>query len=101
MALDWRRVTFSEHMTEAAALVAECQVVIDFAPVEHAAYEIKVYESLKDAPAAERYFAIGTNRDDPQGFRPVATAATPEEALQTCLNNAGVYHRRRVKQADG
>lgn len=101
MSLDWSRIVFTEHMTEAGALVAECQMVIDFAPVERAAYEVKVYESLKGAAAEERYFAVGTNRDDPEGFRPLGTAASPEEALQGCLNSAGVYHRRRVKQAGG
>jgi len=100
VALDWSRITFTEHMTEAAAVVGECQVVIDFSPSERAAYEIKVYESLKGG-GEERYFAVGVSRDDPQGFRPVGTAATPEAALQGCLNNAGVYHRRRVKQAEG
>ena len=100
MALDWSRITFTEHMTEAAAVVGECQVVIDFTPAERAAYEIKVYEGLKGG-GAERYFAVGVNRDDPHGFRPVGTAATPEAALQSCLNEAGVYHRRRVKQAEG
>jgi hypothetical protein len=99
MALDWSRITFTEHMTEAAAVVGECQVVLDFTPTERAAYEIKVYEALKGA-GAERYFAVGVNREDPGGFRPMGAAATPEEALQSCLGNAGVYHRRRVKQAE-
>ena len=71
-----------------------------FTPTERAAYEIKVYEALKGG-GAERYFAVGVNRDDPHGFRPVGAAATPEAALQSCLNAAGVYHRRRVKQAEG
>jgi hypothetical protein len=101
MSLDWSRVVLTEHITEAAALVAECQVVFDFGPPERATYEIKVYESLKGAVAEERYFAVGTSRTDPEGFRPIGTAASPEEALQSCLNNAGVYHRRRVKQAGG
>jgi hypothetical protein len=99
MPLDWSRILFTEHMTEAGAVVAECQVVLDFAPVERAVYEVKVFEALKGAAADERYFAVATNRDDPAGFRPVGMAATPEEALQSCLNDAGVYHRRRVKQA--
>ena len=100
MALDWSRITFTEHMTEAAAVIGECQVVIDFTPTERAVYEIKVYESLKGGDAG-RYFAVGVNRDDPQGFRPVGAGVTPEAALQSCLNGAGVYHRRRVKQAEG
>jgi len=97
--LDWGRIVFTEHMTEAAAVVGECQVVIDFTPTERAAYEIKVYETLKGA-GEERYFALGVNREDPAGFRPVGTAATPEAALEACLSSAGVYHRRRVKQSE-
>src|SRR5207247_2453194 len=81
VALDWSRITFTEHMTEAAAVVGECQVVIDFTPSERAAYEIKVYQSLKGGDA-DRYFAVGAHDDDPHGFRPVGTAATPAAALQ-------------------
>jgi len=98
--IDWSRVVFTEHMTEAAALVAECQVVLDFAPGARVQYEIKVYESLKGG-GDERYFATGTSPEDPQGFRPLGSGATAEAALQACLNAAGVHHRRRVKQADG
>src|SRR5439155_18946605 len=64
MAIDWSRVRFTEHMTEAAAVVGECHVVLDFGPAASVAYEVEVYESLKGA-AGERYFALGTNRDDP------------------------------------
>jgi hypothetical protein len=94
--LDWRRVTFTEHMTEAAAVVGECHVVLDFGE-ERAAYEVKVYRPLKGADT--RYFAVGVNRDAPESFRPVGDGDTAESALQVCLDNAGVYHRRRVKQA--
>lgn len=100
MPIDWSRIRFTEHMSEAAALVGECQVVLDFTPVARAQYEIKVYESLKGA-GDERYFAIGTSREDPQGFRPLGGGATPEVALQACLAAAGVHHRRHVKQTDG
>jgi hypothetical protein len=86
-------------MTEAAALVGECQVVIDFTATERVQYAIKVYEVLKGG--GERYFALGSNADDPQGFRPIGSGASAEEAVQVCLNAAGVHHRRRVKQADG
>ena len=96
--LDWSRVTFTEHMTEAAAVVGECEVVLDFGS-ERATYVVKVYRSLKGA--GEGFFAVGTSREDPEGFRPVGDAGTPEEALQACLNAAGVYLRRRVKQAGG
>jgi hypothetical protein len=98
--IDWARISFTEHMTEAAALVAECQVVLDFTPAARVQYEVKVYEALKGG-GDERYFAIGTSRDDPEGFRPIGGGATPEVALQACLNAAGVHHRRQVKQAGG
>jgi len=99
VSIDWRRVAFTEHMTEAAALVAECHVVLDFEGAERTQYELKVYESLKGG--GERYFALGTNPADVDGFRPTGGGGTPEEALQACLNHAGIHHRRRVKQADG
>jgi hypothetical protein len=97
--LDWTRVRLTEHMTEAAALVGECQVVLDFDAIERVHYEVKVYQALKGGGGSEPYFALGTNRDNPEGFRPFGAAATPEDALQECLNAAGVHHRRRVKQA--
>ena len=100
MAIDWSRIRFTEHMTEAAAVVAECHVVLDFGAQARVAYEIKVYESLKGgAGADERYFALGTNRNEPEGFRPLGSGASPEDALERCLADAGVFHRRRVKQA--
>src|SRR5262245_18320376 len=97
--MDWRRIAFTEHMTEAAAVVAECVVVLDFG-TELATYDVTVYEALKGG-GDDRFFALGTGREDPQGYHPVAGGATAEDALQACLNAAGVYHRRRVKQAGG
>jgi hypothetical protein len=94
--IDWSRVAFTEHMPEAAAVVGECQVVLDFGPEATIRYEIKVYAALKGGD--DPYFALGTNPDDPQGFRPLGGAATPEEALRACLAAAGIHHRRLVKQ---
>ncbi len=98
MALDWSRVRFTTHMTEAAAVVGECSVVLDFGPPEQATYDVKVYAALKPADG-DPFFAVGTNRADPAGFRPVCGGATPEDAVEGCLAAAGVHHRRRVKQA--
>lgn len=98
MIIDWSRIRLTEHMTEAAAVAAECQVVLDFGPAQRVCYEIKVYEALKGA-VDDRFFAVGTNRDDPQGYRPIGGGGSAEEALEVCLRNAGIYHRRRVKQA--
>jgi hypothetical protein len=96
--LDWSRVVFTEHMPEAAAVEAQCQVVLDFGPVERVSYEITVLRALK-GDAAQPFFAYGRNLDQAAAFRPVGEGATPEEALQECLAEAGLYHRRRVKQA--
>jgi hypothetical protein len=96
MVLDWQRIVFTEHMVEAAAIVAECHVAFDFEGDETVAYEIKVYRALKGD--GDPYFAVGVNRAAADGFRPVGTADTPEEALNACLAQAGVHHRRLVKQ---
>jgi hypothetical protein len=96
VAVDWSRVRFSEHMTEAAAVVGECHVVLDFG--EPLAYEVKIYQALKGG-SEDAYFAVGTRRDDPGGYRPTGTGATAEDAVQRCLEAAGIHHRRKVKQA--
>ena len=49
--MDWSRVRLTEHMTEAAVVVAECHVVLEFPPGERACYELKVYEALKGGGA--------------------------------------------------
>jgi hypothetical protein len=97
--LDWSRIVFTEHMPEAAAVEARCQVVLDFGPPERVCYEVTVLRSLK-GHGSQPFFAYGRNLDDPGGsFRPVGEGSSPEEALQECLAEAGLYHRRRVKQA--
>jgi hypothetical protein len=98
MGVDWSRVRFTEHMTEAAAVVGECHVVLDFDSRERATYEVKVYQGLKGDTG---YFAVGMSREEPEGFRPTASGDSPEAAVQACLEAAGVHHRRRLKQAGG
>ena len=97
MPVDWSRVRFTQHMTEAAVVVGECHVALDFDGEEQAAYEVKVLRPLKGASDAA-FFAIATNRAAPDGFRPVGEGATPEEAVEACLAAAGVHHRRRQRQ---
>jgi hypothetical protein len=94
---DWSRIRFTEHMTEAAAVVGECQVVLDFGDGAPVTYEIKVFEDIKGGGTAP-YFALGTSREAGT-FRPVGSGDSPENALQACLNDAGVHHRRLLKQA--
>jgi hypothetical protein len=96
--LDWTRITFTDHMVEAAAVVAQCQVAFDFEGSEQVAYEVKVFRTLKGA-SSEPFFAVGTNLGDPTAFRPIGEGDTPEGALEACLAAAGIHHRRRVKQS--
>lgn len=96
--MDWTRVAFTEHMTEAAAVEAVCHVVFDFGGGERATYEMTVLRVLKGAGAA--YFATGRDRDRADGFRPFGEGDTPEAALQACLESAGVHHRRHERQRD-
>lgn len=98
--LDWTRIAFTDHMVEAAAVVAECQVALDFEGREQVCYEIKVFRTLKGA-SSEPFFAVATNRADAASFRPIGEGDTAEAALEACLAAAGIYHRRRVKQSEG
>jgi len=94
--MDWTRVVFTQHMTEAAAVEGACDVVFDFGPGEHATYRIRVFRVLKGSGAP--YFASGESREHPDGFRPFGEGETPEDALQACLESAGVHHRRHERQ---
>jgi hypothetical protein len=95
--MDWSRVVFTQHMTEAAALEATCDVVFDFGPDEQATYRISVFRVLKGSGAP--YFATGESRADPtSAFRPFGEGDTADDALQACLESAGIHHRRRERQ---
>lgn len=94
--MDWRRVTFTQHMTEAAAIEAVCQVVFDFGPAEPTTYEITVLRVLKGSGAP--FFATGRDRDRPDAFRPFGEGDSAEAALQACLESAGIHHRRSERQ---
>ena len=97
--VDWSRVAFTEHMTEVAVVVGECQVVFDFGADERVVYDVRVFHSLKGGSAGG-HFALAVDAADPEAFRPVGEGPTPEAALQTCLENAGVHLRRRLRQAN-
>jgi hypothetical protein len=96
----WDRITFTAHMVEAAAVVAECHVAFDFEGHEQTTYEVKVYRALKGA-SGQPFFAVATKRDDPAAFRPTGEGESAEAALEACLQDAGIYHRRRVRQTTG
>ncbi len=95
--MDWAKVAFTEHMIEAAALEATCHVVLAFGPEERATYEIGVFRVLKGAGAG--WYAAGHDRDRADGYRPFGEGDSPEEALQACLESAGIHHRRHERQS--
>jgi hypothetical protein len=98
VAVDWSRVVFTDHMTEVAVEVGACQVVFDFGGDERVVYEVRVQRALKGSGAGG-HFAVAVDASDPEAFRPVGEGATAEEAVQACLENAGVHLRRKLRQA--
>ena len=91
--MDWRRVPLTEHMTEAARVVSEAEVVVEFSPTARGWFRITVFEDLRATSDAERYFARAVERDDAT-VQALAGAATPEDAATACLREAGVSLRR-------
>jgi hypothetical protein len=92
--MDWRRVPLTEHMAEAARVVSEAEIVIDFDGAVRGWFRITVLEDLRAATDDdERFFARAVERDDPQ-LQALASGATAEEAATLCLREAGVSLRR-------
>jgi hypothetical protein len=95
--MDWHRVTFTTHMTEAAAVVGEGTVVLAFEPDPPVTYGVTVYRVLKGS--GEPYFATGRDTSGADAFRAFGEGASPEAAAEACLADAGVHLRRRQRQA--
>lgn len=91
--MDWRRVPLTEHMTEAARVVSAAEVVIEFPPAVRGWFRVTVFEDLRAAGEAERYFARAVEKDD-AAVQALAAAATPEDAATLVLREAGVSLRR-------
>jgi hypothetical protein len=91
--MDWRRVPLTDHMTEAARVVGEAEVVIDFGGAARGWFRVSVFEDLRAAPGEDAYFARAVERDDPQ-LQALASGATAEDAATLCLREAGVSLRR-------
>lgn len=90
--MDWRRVELPGPVVEAARIVAEAEVVLDFGGDVRAWFRVSVFEDLR--PAGDGgFFARAVEREDPS-LVAVATAATPEEATTLCLAEAGISLRR-------
>ena len=64
--MNWREVPLTEHMTEAARVVGEDEVVIEFTSTARGWFRVTVFEDLKGPAQEARFFARATERDDPQ-----------------------------------
>jgi len=78
-------------------VVAECHVVLDFPPDEHATYAIKVYQALKGAGRA--LLRARHQRRRPRQLPAGRRRDTPEEALRRASRvpastTAGASNRR-------
>lgn len=91
--MDWRKVSLTSQMTEAACVLSEAEVVIEFAPAARGWFRVTVFEDLRATDDAERYFARAMDKDD-AAIQALATGATPEDAATACLREAGVSLRR-------
>jgi len=91
--MDWRRVPLTEHMTEAARVVSAAEVVIEFTPAARGWFRVTVFEDLRAADDAERFFARAVEKDDP-AIQALGTGSSPEEAATIALREAGVSLRR-------
>lgn len=90
--MDWREVPLTEHMSEAAQVVGEAEVVIEFSQVVRGWFRITVFEDLKSEDE-ERYFARALEKGG-KAIEALATATTPEAAAAFCLREAGISLRR-------
>jgi hypothetical protein len=79
-------------MVEAARVLSEAEVVIDFGAKARGWFRITVLEDLR-ADGDERFFARAVERDDPL-IQAMAAGSTGEEAATLCLREAGISLRR-------
>ena len=91
--MDWRLVPLTEHMTEAARVVSQAEVVIEFSETARGWFHVTVFEDLRSTDDADRYFARAAEKDD-ASIQSLGAGATPEEAATVCLREAGVSLRR-------
>ena len=91
--MDWRQVPLADAVAEAAAVVGEAEVVLQFTEAARGWFRITVFEDLRSSFTEARFFARAVERDDPL-VQAMAAGDTPEEAAALCLREAGVSLRR-------
>jgi hypothetical protein len=90
--MDWRRVPLTSHMVEAACVVGEAEVVIEFSETARGWFRVTVFEDLR-LESGDRFFARATEKED-AAIQALASGPTPEDAAAACLREAGISLRR-------
>jgi hypothetical protein len=91
--MDWRQIPLADAVVEAASIVGEAEVVLEFAPSARGWFRITVFEDLRASAPEARFFARAIEKDDAL-VQAQVTAGSPEEAATLCLREAGVSLRR-------
>lgn len=91
--MNWTEVPLTEHVTEAAAVVGEAELVIEFTENARGWFRITVFEDLRAEGGSDRYFARAVEKAE-GGLEAAASAATPEAAASLCIRETGITLRR-------
>lgn len=91
--MDWRRLPLGDSIVEAAQVVGEAEIVIEFGASARGWFRITVLEDLRTSGDGDRFFARAVEHDDPT-IQALAAGTSPEEAAIACLREAGVSLRR-------
>jgi hypothetical protein len=91
--MDWRQIPLADAVVEAASIVGEAEVVLQFTETARGWFRVTVFEDLRSSTEEARFFARAVERDDPL-VQAMAAGDTPEEAATICLREAGVSLRR-------
>jgi hypothetical protein len=91
--MNWAEVPMTEHVTEAAAVVGEAELVIEFTENARGWFRITVFEDLRAENADDRYFARSVEKGE-GGLEALAGGPTPEAAAIHCIRETGITLRR-------
>jgi hypothetical protein len=94
--MNWAEVPMTEHVNEAAAVVGEAELVIEFSEDARGWFRVAVFEDLRAESPDARYFARATEKTDGSapGLEAIATGPTPEAAATFCIRETGITLRR-------
>lgn len=91
--MDWQQIPLADAVVEAAAVVGEAEIVLQFTERSRGWFRLTVFEDLRATDPGARFFARAVEKEDPL-VQASVTAGTPEDAVTLCLREAGVSLRR-------